>query len=77
MPGIPVLTVMDLTKTFIQISLDQSSALRIKKEQKAELSFENLRGTKINGKVQKFIPLTDNSLFDLKQNLCQQEFFQV
>ena len=24
MPGIPVLTVMDLTKTFIQISLDQS-----------------------------------------------------
>ena len=56
MPGIPVLTVMDLTKTFIQISLDQSSALRIKKEQKAELSFENLRGTKINGKVQKIYP---------------------
>lgn len=56
MPGIPVLTVMDLTKTFIQISLDQSSALRIKKGQKAELSFENLRGTKINGTVQKIYP---------------------
>lgn len=56
MPGIPVLTVMDLTKTFIQISLDQSSALRVKKGQKAELSFENLRGIKINGTVQKIYP---------------------
>lgn len=56
MPGISVLTVMDLANTFIQISLDQSSALRIKKGQNAELSFENLRGTKINGKVQKIYP---------------------
>lgn len=56
MPGISVLTVMDLNKTFIQVSLDQSSALRIRKNQKAELSFENLRGTKILGKVQKVYP---------------------
>ena len=56
MPGVPELTVMDLERTFIQISLDQSSALRIKKGQRAELSFENLRGTKIIGKVQKIYP---------------------
>ena len=66
MPGIPVLTVMDLTKTFIQISLDQSSALRIKKDQKAELSFENLRGTKITGTVQKIYPSDGQFIVRLK-----------
>jgi multidrug efflux pump subunit AcrA (membrane-fusion protein) len=56
MPGVPVLTVMDLSKTFLQISLDQTSALRIRKGQKAELSFENLRGTKLNGIVTRIYP---------------------
>ncbi|HMW04906.1 MAG TPA: HlyD family efflux transporter periplasmic adaptor subunit [Leptospiraceae bacterium] len=56
MPGISVLTVMDLNKTFVQVSLDQSSALRIRKDQKAELSFENLRGSKLIGKVKKVYP---------------------
>jgi len=47
---------MDLNKTFVQVSLDQSSALRIRKDQKAELSFENLRGSKLIGKVKKVYP---------------------
>ncbi len=44
MPGIPVLEVTDLKKVYIQVSLDQESALRVKSGQIANLSFESLRG---------------------------------
>ncbi|RHX86415.1 efflux RND transporter periplasmic adaptor subunit [Leptospira stimsonii] len=56
MPGAPVLTMMDLKKTYILLSLDQDSVLRIRPGQRAELSFETIRGTKVMGKVNRVYP---------------------
>ncbi|AOP33793.1 secretion protein HlyD [Leptospira tipperaryensis] len=56
MPGAPVLTMMDLKKTYILLSLDQDSVLRIRPGQRAELSFETIRGNKVLGKVNKVYP---------------------
>ncbi|TGM56601.1 efflux RND transporter periplasmic adaptor subunit [Leptospira adleri] len=56
MPGAPVLTMMDLKKTYILLSLDQDSVLRIRPGQRAELSFETIRGNKVPGKVNKVYP---------------------
>ncbi|TGM98232.1 efflux RND transporter periplasmic adaptor subunit [Leptospira yasudae] len=62
MPGTPVLTMMDLNKTYVLLSLDQDSMLRIRAGQKAELSFENLRGNKMLGKVSRVYP-SDGQFF--------------
>ncbi len=56
MPGVMVLTVMDLSKKYVQLSLDQNSALRVRKGRKAELSFETLRGTLLHGAVESIYP---------------------
>ncbi|PJZ70577.1 secretion protein HlyD [Leptospira perolatii] len=62
MPGTPVLTMMDLNKTYILLSLDQDSVLRIRPGQRAELSFETIRGSKVQGKVSKVYP-SDGQFF--------------
>lgn len=56
MPGVMVLTVMDLSKKYVQLSLDQNSALRVRKGLKAELSFETLRGKLLHGAVESIYP---------------------
>ncbi|MBM9502059.1 efflux RND transporter periplasmic adaptor subunit [Leptospira sp. 201903071] len=56
MPGAPVLTMMDLKKIYILLSLDQDSVLRIRPGQRAELSFETIRGNKVLGKVERVYP---------------------
>ncbi|TGK19292.1 HlyD family efflux transporter periplasmic adaptor subunit [Leptospira fluminis] len=62
MPGISVLTMMDLKKIYVLLSLDQDSMLRIKVGQPAQLSFETLRGIKLAGKVTKVYP-SDGQFF--------------
>jgi len=54
--GAVILTVMNLNKLYIQVALDQESALLIRTGQHAELSFESIRGKKIKGKVDKIYP---------------------
>ncbi|HSV97250.1 MAG TPA: efflux RND transporter periplasmic adaptor subunit [Spirochaetota bacterium] len=56
MPGVLLLTLMDLSKKYVQLSLDQNSALRVKKGLKAELSFETLRGKLLHGMVESVYP---------------------
>jgi multidrug efflux pump subunit AcrA (membrane-fusion protein) len=56
MPGILLITLMDLSKKYVQLSLDQNSALRIKKGLKAQLSFETLRGKLLYGAVESIYP---------------------
>ena len=51
-----VLSVIDMKKLYVQISLDQESVLRIKKNQTAEVSFEMLRDKKVNGRVSAVFP---------------------
>ncbi|EQA43423.1 HlyD family secretion protein [Leptospira broomii serovar Hurstbridge str. 5399] len=62
MPGISVLTMMDLKKIYVLLSLDQDSMLRLRVGQPAELSFETLRGMKLHGKVTKVYP-SDGQFF--------------
>lgn len=56
LPGGPVLTMMDLKHTYVLLSLDQESALRVRRGQKAQLSFESIRGQKLTGVVDKIYP---------------------
>jgi macrolide-specific efflux system membrane fusion protein len=56
MPGAPLLTLMDLNRTYVLLSLDQNSALRMQKDMKAQLSFETLRGKLLHGTVESIYP---------------------
>lgn len=56
MPGVLLITLMDLSKKYVQLSLDQNSALRVRKGLKAELSFETLRGKLLHGTVESVYP---------------------
>ncbi|MEI1277637.1 efflux RND transporter periplasmic adaptor subunit [Leptospira venezuelensis] len=56
MPGAPILTIMDLKRTYVLLSLDQDSVLRMRPGQKAELSFETIRGNKLTGKIARVYP---------------------
>jgi membrane fusion protein, macrolide-specific efflux system len=61
MPGIPVLTIIDPSATYILVSLDQQSAVKVKKLQAVELSFEGMRSEKSTGIVDRIYP--SNSQF--------------
>ncbi|EIE03287.1 efflux RND transporter periplasmic adaptor subunit [Leptospira licerasiae] len=56
MPGAPILTIMDLKRTYVLLSLDQDSVLRMRPGQRAELSFETIRGNKLTGKIDRVYP---------------------
>lgn len=61
MAGTPVVLVRNISDRYLLVSLEQESILRIKKGQIAEISFENLRGETIHGKVTRIFP--SNSQF--------------
>ena len=56
MPGAPLLTVTDLRKRFIQVSLDQNAALRVRKGQEVRVSLESIRSLTLHGKVESVYP---------------------
>ncbi len=56
MPGVPILVLIDMKSPFIQVSLDQESALRVKTKQKVQLSFESVRGHIYSGEVARVYP---------------------
>src|SRR5579872_616139 len=55
-PQIPVLTLTDLKNPYVVVSLEQSAAIPVRKGQKAFLSFESLRGQKLEGTVSAIYP---------------------
>ena len=55
-PGTPALTLVNLEDLLLEVSLEQQSALRIQREQKAFISFESIRGEKLEGKVESVFP---------------------
>jgi multidrug efflux pump subunit AcrA (membrane-fusion protein) len=55
-PQIPVLTLTDLKNPYIVVSLEQSGAIPVRRDQKAFLSFESLRGQKLQGIVSAIYP---------------------
>jgi multidrug efflux pump subunit AcrA (membrane-fusion protein) len=56
MPGIVLAEVMNWEKVYIQVFLEQESAIRVKEGQDATLSFESLRGHSYKAKVEKIYP---------------------
>src|SRR5581483_6167002 len=55
-PQIPVLTLTDLKDPYVVVSLEQSGAIPVHRDQKAFLSFESLRGQKLQGTVSAIYP---------------------
>jgi len=55
-PQVPVLTLTDMKNPYIVVSLEQDAALRVKKDQDAVLSFETLRGNRLEGNVTSIYP---------------------
>lgn len=51
LPQIPIIRLEDLSHRYIELSLEQQAALRIRPGQKARISFEYLRSKVIHGKV--------------------------
>lgn len=58
-PQSQVLTLIDTANRYITVSIEQEGALRVRRGQKAILSFENLRGEKIVGTVRTIYPSED------------------
>lgn len=55
-PQMTVLTVTDLKNPYVVVSLEQSAAIPVRREQAAFLSFESLRGQKLRGTVSAIYP---------------------
>lgn len=73
MPNQIVLSLADLDRMHVIVSLDQESILRIKKNQNAELSFENLREKKINGIVDRVYPSNGEFLTKIRVKKIPEE----
>jgi multidrug efflux pump subunit AcrA (membrane-fusion protein) len=66
MPGSPILELIDMKNAYIQVSLDQESALRIKAKQIVQLSFESIRGHVYHGEVERIYPSHGQFLVRIK-----------
>ncbi len=55
-PSTPALTLVNLHDLYIEVSLEQQAVLRVKRDQKAIISFESIRGDRIESKVQSVFP---------------------
>lgn len=55
-PQVSVVTVTNLDRLFLEVSLEQQSILRVKKDQPVLVSFESLRNEKFEGKVASVYP---------------------
>lgn len=55
-PSTPALTLVNLDDLHIEVSLEQQAVLRVKREQKAVVSFESIRGERMFAKVQSIFP---------------------
>lgn len=69
MPGILVLTLMDLDHKYISVSLDQESAVRVKAAQPVQVSFESDRSKVYQGRVERLYPQAGQFLARIKADL--------
>lgn len=65
-PMVPLLRVENLKRRFIEVSLEQQSALKVKKGQKVRISFESLGRLKLEGEVQVIFPRDDEFIAHIK-----------
>ena len=74
LPQRALVRVENLKDLYIELSLEQQAALRVKKEQTAKVSFESLRGEVLEGVVTAIFPREDEflahvSVAGLKENI--------
>lgn len=55
-PQVSILKMEDFSQLFLTVSLEQQGALRVKKSQKARISFESIRGHRFEGIVTAIFP---------------------
>ncbi len=55
-PQVPVLTVTNLARLYLEVSLEQQSTLRVKRGQPVYISFESMRNEKLTGEVATIYP---------------------
>ncbi len=59
LPHLPIVRVEDLNDCFIELSIEQQSILRVQPKQKAQVSFESIRGNILEGTVTSVFPRGD------------------
>lgn len=69
MPGILVLTLLDLEHKYISVALDQESAVRVKAGQPVQVSFESDRSRVFSGKVERLYPQAGQFLARIRCDL--------
>lgn len=62
LPHTPVLRIEDLNERYIELSLEQQAALRVRRGQTAKISLESVRGQVLPGKVASIFPREDEFL---------------
>lgn len=65
--GTELIVVSNLQTLYVTLSLDQESILSVRKGQRAEISFENLRNAKVSGTVESTYP--SNTEFVVRVNI--------
>jgi multidrug efflux pump subunit AcrA (membrane-fusion protein) len=55
-PQVPVLSLIDMRRPYVVVTLEQNAAIRVRKDMEALLSFESLRGQRLTGKVTSVYP---------------------
>jgi multidrug efflux pump subunit AcrA (membrane-fusion protein) len=65
LPQMPIVRLENLKERFIELSLEQEGALRIKPGQQARVSFESLRGKILEGRVTALFSREDEFLADI------------
>lgn len=71
LPQTPLIRVEDLQDRYLELSLEQSGILRIRKGQKALVSFESLRGEPLSGTVAALYPKEDEFIAHIEINNLQ------
>ena len=61
-PGQPVLLIVDPERTHLSVTLDQQSEVKVRVNQKCEISFENMRMKKFHGIIDRIYPSNNQFL---------------
>jgi macrolide-specific efflux system membrane fusion protein len=56
LPQVPIVRLENLSDKYIEVSLEQDAALKVKQQQQAQIIFENLKSAKLFGEVKSIYP---------------------
>lgn len=65
-PQIPIARIEDLKDLYVEVALEQQGALRVRSGQMARLSFESMRGSSYEGKVESLYPFNGQFLVRIR-----------